>query len=72
MNLEYDLCFVGTAHADRPMIVQDLLKEIGATRKVFTFLYLQIRMYYVCSTGAYYKLLLNNTVRTNQRYYEKR
>ena len=46
MNLEYDLCFVGTAHADRPMIVQDLLKEIGATRKVFTFLYLQTEWLY--------------------------
>ena len=38
---EIDLCFIGTAHADRPKIIQNLIDQIGNHRKVFAFLYLQ-------------------------------
>lgn len=41
-----DLCFIGTAHADRPKIIQELLKKYGREKKIFTFLYLHAKWLY--------------------------
>lgn len=46
LDTEIDLCFIGTAHADRPKLVQDLLSKIGHQRKTYTFLYLHATWLY--------------------------
>jgi len=46
IEAKIDLCFVGTAHADRPKIIQKLMNRFGNERKVFTFLYLQTKWLY--------------------------
>jgi hypothetical protein len=46
IDAKIDLCFVGTAHADRPKIIQELVKRFGSERKIFTFLYLQAKWLY--------------------------